>query len=171
MKIPKDKFILDVCCGGRMFWFNKRHPNTIYIDIRKEKKGFFNLRPNFEINPDKIMDFKDLKFPDRSFKLIVFDPPHCLRNGINSIMGKRYGTLNRETWKIDISKGFRECWRVLKDYGTLIFKWNSTDIPLKKVLNLFQQEALFGHPSGSKNKTTWLCFIKIPGVEKQEILE
>lgn len=24
-----NKFILDACCGGKMFWFNKNHPNTM----------------------------------------------------------------------------------------------------------------------------------------------
>ncbi|GAG16600.1 unnamed protein product, partial [marine sediment metagenome] len=26
-----DKKILDVCCGGRTFWFNKKHPDTVYV--------------------------------------------------------------------------------------------------------------------------------------------
>ena len=38
----KDKFILDACCGGRMFWENKKHPNTIYIDNRLKEKGHIN---------------------------------------------------------------------------------------------------------------------------------
>ena len=38
-----DKFILDACCGGRMMWFNKNHPNCLYIDIRKEEKGYIFL--------------------------------------------------------------------------------------------------------------------------------
>ena len=39
--IEEDKFILDVCCGGKAFWFNKNHPNTIYQDIRTEEKFEF----------------------------------------------------------------------------------------------------------------------------------
>lgn len=31
----KEKLILDACCGGRMFWFNKKHPNALYVDQRK----------------------------------------------------------------------------------------------------------------------------------------
>ena len=30
------KKILDVCCGGRSFWYDKKNENTIYMDIRKE---------------------------------------------------------------------------------------------------------------------------------------
>ena len=160
--IMKKKFILDACSGGRMFWFNKKHPSTIYIDTRRESKGFFKQRPNFEIQPDQVMDFRNLNFPDRYFKLVVFDPPHCLRNGMNSVMGKRYGTLNKKTWTGDLSQGFKECWRVLEDYGVLIFKWNETDISNKKVLQLFPETPLFGHPTGSKAQTKWFCFMKIP---------
>ena len=124
----KDKFILDACCGGRMMWFNKKHPNTIYIDKRKEKKGFISEQPNSEINPDIIMNFKNLKFPDKTFKLVVWDPPHSLTFLDTSIMKKKFGGLNPETWPYTIKKGFNECWRVLEDYGILIFKWNDMEI-------------------------------------------
>jgi hypothetical protein len=69
------KFILDACCSGRMMWFDKKHPNAIYIDIREEEKGLSSRRPEFCVKPDMIMDFRDLKFPDKSFKLIAWDPP------------------------------------------------------------------------------------------------
>lgn len=70
------KFILDASCGGRTIWFNKNHPNALYIDIRKEEKGIIWDRPNFEVNPDIQMDFRYLKFKDKQFKLVVWDPPH-----------------------------------------------------------------------------------------------
>jgi len=34
------KFILDACCSVKAMWYNKKHPNTVYIDIRKEPSGF-----------------------------------------------------------------------------------------------------------------------------------
>jgi len=157
------KYILDACCGGRMFWFNKKHPNTLYIDKRREEKGICKERPNFEVKPDKIMDFRALKFPDKSFKLVVWDPPHLIRAGENSIMGRKFGILNKETWAQDLKKGFEECFRVLENHGILIFKWNECSIKTKEVLSLFHTEPLFGHPTGSKSKTKWLCFMKIPG--------
>lgn len=156
------KFILDACCSGRQFWFNKQHPNTLYIDIRKEEKGLCPERPNFQIQPDLIMDFRNLLFPDSSFKLVVWDPPHLKSLGATSIMAKKYGVLNKETWRYDLSKGFEECWRVLEDFGILIFKWNEEDILLKDILKLFKREPLFGHTTGSKSKTHWLCFMKMP---------
>ncbi len=76
------KFILDVCCGLRAFWFNKKHPNTIYLDNRRRKKGFDDFRPNFSINPDRIIDFRKLPYKDKSFKLVVMDPPHIIAKKI-----------------------------------------------------------------------------------------
>lgn len=29
-----DKKILDVCCGSKMFWFDKENPNVEFCDIR-----------------------------------------------------------------------------------------------------------------------------------------
>ncbi len=165
----EDKFILDACCSARQFWYNKNHPNTTYIDIRDEDKGCMKSRPNFSVRPDIVMDFRKMDFPDNSFKLIVFDPPHMLTLGKTSMFRKRYGCLNAETWQSDLKKGFNECWRVLEDYGTLIFKWNDTEIPLKEVLKQFPKEPLFGSTlRNTRNQSYWLCFMKIP--TKSEVI-
>ena len=29
--MEQEKMILDVCCGSKIFWFNKHHKNTIYM--------------------------------------------------------------------------------------------------------------------------------------------
>lgn len=156
------KIILDPTCGGRTIWFNKKHPYAIYTDIREEEKGLCSEQPEFCVKPDMIMDFRDLLFLDKSFKLVVFDPPHLKRLGETSIMKKKYGSLNSH-WQDELGKGFKECWRVLEDYGVLIFKWNENDILLREILKVFKKEPLFGHTTGSKSKTHWLCFMKIPG--------
>ena len=163
----KNKFILDACCGSRMFWFNKKHSNTIFIDNRKYDKGFIDNRQNRELHPDKIMDFRKLKFPDKSFKLVVFDPPHLVGKPDGCRMTRTYGCLNPETWHEDIKKGFDECWRVLDDFGVLIFKWNEASIKKENVLRIIGKEPLFGHPIQSKIPTHWFCFMKIP----EEILK
>lgn len=160
----ENKFILDACCGGRQFWTDKQHPNAIYIDIRREDQPL-KIRPNFTVQPDKIMDFRDMDFSDKSFKLVIWDPPHLKTLGINSIMRKKYGGLNPETWPSDLKRGFSECWRVLDDYGTMVLKWCAEEIPLKKVLALFPEQPLIVHISGNKNKTCWCCFLKIPKEE------
>lgn len=157
-----DKFILDACCGGRMMWFNKKHPNTIYIDIEPKEKGICKERLNFSCEPDMVADFRNLPFEDKRFKHVVWDPPHLLRLKETSIMRKKFGVLNAETWQSDLKKGFNECWRVLEDYGTLVFKWSEGEITLKKILELFPEEPLYGHPTGKSGKTKWMCFMKIP---------
>jgi len=163
----KDKFILDACCGGRCFWFNKHHPNCIYIDNRKREHGHTSDRPNHTIIPDEIGDFRNLKYPDNTFKLVVFDPPHLIGKEDASIILKKYGALNKDTWREDIKKGFDECWRVLDDYGVLIFKWSEIKIKHKEVLEILDKDPLFGHPTLSRANAKWFCFMKIPE-EKQK---
>jgi len=107
------KFILDATCGGRTIWFNKKNPNAVYIDIRKEDKGLCPERPNFEVQPDYQMDFRKMDFDDKVFKLVVWDPPHSTTFSKDSIMGKKYGPLNPQTYPRDLKEGFDECWRVL----------------------------------------------------------
>lgn len=157
------KKILDACCGGRMFWFNKHHPDALYVDIREEKD--FVVRGNHGVDnrhksivPDKIMDFRKLDLPDGQFSLVVFDPPH-LKLGKKSYFAQIYGSLD-DTWQEDIRKGFSECFRVLKDDGVLIFKWNESDILLRELLALTPVEPLFGHRSGKAQKTHWITFMK-----------
>lgn len=158
------KLILDACCGGRMFWFNKQNPDTLYIDNRTAAKGHIqnNWNPNHEVAPDVVMDFRKMDLTDKSFKLVVFDPPHLTNSGPKSVMGKKYGKLCKETWEVDLTQGFNECWRVLDDYGTLIFKWSEVSIPLKRVLALFPQRPLFGHVTAKSGKSIWCVFLKKP---------
>jgi hypothetical protein len=169
------KFIIDVCCGNKMFWFQKNHKNVLYLDNRKREKGFVKERPNFDINPDKVADFTDLSFiPNNSIKLVVFDPPHCVRKTPElGIITKKYGSLPtpsvmtdfygilEDDWKDILSKGFKECWRILEKNGVLIFKWNEREKKLSEVLKLFSKTPLFGHTTGSRSQTKWLCFMKI----------
>ncbi len=164
---PKKQFILDACCGPKFMWFDKHHPNTIYIDIRSEQKGFVEARKNVEIQPDMIADFRDLPFPDKSFRLVAWDPPHIIRkNYAKHDMTLKYGILDKESWPSDYRRGFMELWRVLEDYGVLIFKFNDNTLNFKKVLELFPVQPLFGNTiSNAKSKTKWFCFMKIPTQE------
>ena len=164
----KDKFILDACCGPRCMWWDKHHPNCIYIDKREFGKGYIDNRGNRECKPDLIMDFKKMDFPDKSFKLVVMDPPHIIqKESGNFRLGRLYGLLNPDNWRNELKKGFDECWRVLDDYGVLIFKWNCYAIKKKEILKVLGRTPLFGHPHRSKIKTIWFCFMKIP--EEKEL--
>ena len=142
-------------------WVNKHNPHALYVDNRTAEEGHITSKSKHSVQPDILMDFRELKFPEKTFKLVVFDPPHRTDFTKTSIMAKQYGVLNRETWPYDLKKGFDECWRVLQDYGILIFKWNEKNIKLKSVLKVLKREPLFGN-IGNKHKSYWLCFMKIP---------
>lgn len=152
------KPILDACCGSRMFWFDKNHKDVIYIDNRQLNTTLCDGRA-LNVNPDAVMDFRDLAYDDNSFHLVVFDPPHLIKAGENSWLAKKYGKLD-ETWPFDIREGFTECMRVLKPYGTLIFKWNEDQVSLKEVLDAIGYQPLFGNRNRG-TKTHWLVFMKL----------
>lgn len=159
----EDKKILDVCCGGRIFWFDRKNPAALFVDKRvvdPQQVGKGRNARTFSCQPDQVMDFRQLNLPDSHFSLVVFDPPHFVRAGPKSYMAQKYGKLNKETWREDLRAGFAECFRVLKPQGVLIFKWNEYQIPLREILALTPVAPLFGHPSGKKQNTHWICFMK-----------
>ena len=51
--------ILDVCCGGRMMWFNKNHHDTIYMDCEIRSSGIIKQQPNFEVKPMLLADYRN----------------------------------------------------------------------------------------------------------------
>lgn len=152
------KTILDPCCGSRMFWFDKKDDRAVFTDKRSEQHTLCDGR-ELIIEPDMVMDFTDLQFDDEQFHMIVFDPPHLNKIGDSSWMAKKYGKLD-ETWPLMIKDGFAECFRVLKPNGTLIFKWNETQILTKDILALTDQKPVVGHISGKRANTHWVCFLK-----------
>lgn len=153
-----DKKILDACCGSRMFWFDKENPDVIYQDIRSEEHILCDGR-KLEVKPDVVADFRDMPYPDGSFKLVVFDPPHLAKAGENSWLAKKYGVLSAN-WQDDLAKGFKECFRVLEPNGVLIFKWNEDQIKVSQIITLSPIAPLFGHTTGRHGKTHWITFIK-----------
>lgn len=75
-----EKQILDVCCGSRMFWFDKNNPHTIFMDNRVLHDTLCDRR-KLDIEPDIIGDFRNIPFDDNTFHMVVFDPPHLLKVG------------------------------------------------------------------------------------------
>jgi 23S rRNA G2069 N7-methylase RlmK/C1962 C5-methylase RlmI len=161
-----NKPILDACCGGRMFWFDKQNPLAVFCDNREFTDTLCDGRV-FEVKPDILADFTSLPFEDGAFKLVVFDPPHLLKSSAKSWLTKKYGNLFVD-WEDDLSQGFSECMRVLDDYGILIFKWSENDITVKRILEVIKATPLFGHKSGQTSKTHWMCFMKMPNAEVSE---
>ena len=168
-----EKKILDVTCGARSIWFDKHHPATVYCDKRREQ--YHHLWKNasnctLDINPDVVCDFTDLPFTDNSFHLVVFDPPHLTGAKETAWLVKKYGKLD-ESWPKMLHDGFRECMRVLKPDGVLIFKWSEYDIPAADVWKAIGQKPLFGHHSGKQSRTFWACFMKLEEMEMLEGME
>lgn len=153
--------VLDVTCGGRMMWFDKHNPLALYVDNREVPDVELCDGRSFSVEPDIIADFRKLPFPDDSFNLVVFDPPHLVRAGEDSYMKTKYGKLE-PGWETTLHDGFVECMRVLRPGGTLIFKWNEYQVPVRDVLKAIGEKPLFGHRSGKASKTHWMVFIK-PG--------
>lgn len=149
------KPIIDVCCGSRMFWFDKENKDAVFMDIRELEDTLCDER-KLIIKPDIKADFRNIPYQDNSFKLVVFDPPHLLKVGENSWLAKKYGKLN-EAWAQDLKQGFDECMRILDTYGVLIFKWNEEQIKLKQILDCINYKPLFGN---KRAKTHWLVFMK-----------
>lgn len=151
------KPILDACCGSRMFWFDKDNPHVEFMDIRDEECTLSDGQMCI-VHPNTVGDFTDMPFPDESFKMVVFDPPHLVWAGKAANLYKKYGKLDKD-WKTELAKGFSECFRVLEPYGVLIFKWCEIQLKLKTVLALTKEKPLFGHRRG---QTFWVAFMKIP---------
>lgn len=155
------KKILDVCCGPRGIWFDKQNELTLFLDKRNEVHHLTYPSGNYteKIQPDEIGDFTNIKQPSNRFNLVVFDPPHVVRDKPLGRLTIKYGHLNGD-WKDMLRKGFKECFRVLKKDGFLVFKWNESNIPVKEILALTDQKPLFGHKSGKYMQTHWIIFMK-----------
>lgn len=134
----------------------------VFGDIREDETHLLTNGQTIKIKPDEVMDFRNIPYPDKSFQCVVFDPPHMLRLSEKSWMRKKYGVLDSQTWRQDLTQGFAECFRVLKTNGTLIFKWNEVSISLKEILALAppQHKPVLGHPSGKRMGTHWVLFMK-----------
>lgn len=138
--------ILDLSAGRRAIWFNKKHPEATYLDVRGE------------VEPDFIVDTRRLPiFIGKNFDLIVFDPPH-MNCGPNSNMSRVYGHHTTAQILDLIEVTAREAHRVSRPNALMALKWNDHDIKLQRVFDLMPQwEPLFGHltKDGPGSKTYW----------------
>lgn len=118
--------MLDASCAGRHIWIDKSRSDVVYVDRRIVPRGAIPVRPNWCVVPDICADFTMLPFPASIFHLVVFDPPHIIRDRPSrSYLRTKYGEMRSDSWRRTIYTGFCECWRVLRDGGTLHMKWSS----------------------------------------------
>lgn len=158
--------VLDPASGSRMWWFDPENPDAIFGDRRREvlavtdrSHGKADGSRRVKILPEVLMDFRALPFPEGSFRLVAFDPPHLVNAGPKSWMATKYGKLGAD-WRRDLEVGFKECFRCLVPGGVLVFKWNETQIKIREVLAVAPQPPLFGNTSGRQAKTHWMIFMK-----------
>jgi len=149
------------------------------MDMRVERDGDFSVRgydqdnPNikkekqsdYTVFPDLQADYRNLPFADRTFDLVVFDPPHLVTSDgmekLSGIMKRKYGCLHAETWPRDIHDAFVELFRVMADHATLTFKFCDYDIGFEEILSVLPQEPLYGTTIMSKTHSTrWITFNK-----------
>jgi 23S rRNA G2069 N7-methylase RlmK/C1962 C5-methylase RlmI len=147
-----------------MFWFDRTNPDVVFVDKRSERhflkdSSSKNGGRTLIIDPDIVADFKKLPFLDNSFSVVIFDPPHLVKQGKTSWLAKKYGKLEGD-WKDELRKGFAECFRVLRPNGTLVFKWNERDIPVSTILGLTTQRPLIGNRCGKQAQSHWIVFMK-----------
>lgn len=152
--------ILDSTCAGRHIWNDKDREDVVYADRRVCPRGSIPVRPNWSVSPDVVCDFVSLPFPDDTFDMVVFDPPHIIRDTPSSggYLRMKYGELRPGSWRGVVSDGFRECWRVLRSPGTLHFKWSEGSATLREVLSLFPERPLFRNGNGGR--VSWSVFAK-----------
>ena len=161
------QLVLDPCCGSRMMWFDKADQRCLFGDQRSEtiivtdRSHREDGTRTLVVAPDMLMDFRDLPFAEASFWHVAFDPPHLVRAGPKSWLAAKYGKLATD-WRDDMRAGFSECFRVLKPHGTLVFKWNETQIKVKDLLACTPHKPLYGQVSGRRGMTHWLVFMKAP---------
>ena len=126
-----------------MFYFDKHDPRVLFGDSRTFSGKLCDGR-TFTVEPDEVMDFRNMPFKDESFQLVIFDPPHLRRVGDNSWMKAKYGQLPPDGWKQYLKDGFDECWRVLAPGGTMVFKWNEHQIKIGRIKDCFPAPPPYG---------------------------
>lgn len=114
-KEPKD--ILDATVNAGRFW-------------KKSKRRIVGLDLDPQHNPDVLGDNRNMPFPDDSFDVVVYDPPHTptWRPGSCKDFGKRFGLSvdagKDENWNLSFlyPPFMAEAKRVLRPKGILFCK-------------------------------------------------
>ena len=142
--------ILDLTAGNRAVWFDRAHPEAVYVDVRPE------------VSPDYVASSTALPAEiGDGYDLIVFDPPHK-PNGTQFGMSRSYGSFTMDEIRALLTGAAKEAHRVSKPGALMAFKWNDHHYKLVKALSHMSDfwEPLFGHghrpQQRSKTETSWV---------------
>lgn len=112
--IGKGSKILEPTYGEGGFWKVWQPRNLVACDLEADKSPI-----------GYSVDYRDLPFPNASFRAVVFDPPYKFNGKPDPEVDRRYGVGERKTvaqrWGNAIA-GLDECVRVLKPEGYLFVK-------------------------------------------------
>src|SRR5215510_15870193 len=97
---PDAKDAVDMTHGRGGFWNGHSRLDVIKHDLDPERA------------PHGAMDFRDMRYGDKSFDVALFDPPHVADAGKGSIMGQRFGTARGGKLEDLIRAGAAEAWRI-----------------------------------------------------------
>lgn len=127
--------ILDLTAGARAIWFNKHHPDAVFVDIRDS------------VRPSVVCDACDLPAHiGANFDLVVFDPPH--KNfAATGNMAKNYGHHTAEEIRNFVYSAAKEAHRVSNAGAFMAFKWSEGGRKLSSVLQWLDAwwEPIVGH--------------------------
>lgn len=99
---PDAKTALDVTYGSGNFWDGSAHVQVTAHDLDPSRA------------PHGAVDFTDLGYADRSYDVVLVDPPHLADSSDGAIMAERFGTYPEAQLAEAIGGGAREAWRVAR---------------------------------------------------------
>jgi hypothetical protein len=118
--------ILDLSAGNRAAWFNKNHPDAVYVDIRPE------------VEPMIVADSRALPGEvGTDYDLVIFDRPHK-NNAASFGMARSYGHFTAEEIRDIIKRTAAEAHRVTRHGALMAFKWNDHSRKLTDALGMLQ---------------------------------
>ena len=171
------RVILDATAGNRTMWKHKNTENIIYIDIETK----------LERKPTIFADNTNTPFLSETFDTIFYDPPFMAGRGkgsffscpdiskrVQTTMGLKGATFygvgrykSKQALIAHVYRAQKEFKRILKDDGSLWFKWSEADISLNRILSLFADwyELLRIYVRSplqtiGKAQTYWVCLTK-----------
>jgi len=157
--------VLDATCGDRGVWVDKDDERAVFADLRVREPGFHGQEGrSYAVQPEIQADVRNLPFAADAFDAAVYDPPHVIREGgMSQLSGhvvKKYGALRAETWRDDLRRAFMELYRVVRNGGTVAFKFSDVEVDFEEVTSLAPTLPLVGTTTRKKKNTEarWFLF-------------